>query len=56
MCRKKRKFFKHFIIPYRNELVQHKRKNDELASYIKKQKIKYHGVRCSIMTTSVINE
>ena len=33
------------IVPHRNELVQHKRKNDELTSYIKKQKLKYHGVR-----------
>ena len=28
--------------------MQHKRKNDELASYVKKQKTKYHGVSCVV--------
>lgn len=34
-------------VPCRNELVQHKQKNDELAGYIKKQKLKYQRV-CNV--------
>ena len=32
------------FLPYRNELIQHKQKNDELSSHLKKQKTRCHGV------------